>query len=85
MANAIDVAVFVLVIGGFLAVVTKTGAIDAGIGWLLTALKGREIWMIPILMAAFAARRHQLRHGGGEPRLLRDHPAGLHPRGLRRA
>jgi uncharacterized ion transporter superfamily protein YfcC len=29
-ANAIDVAVFVLVIGGFLAVVTKTGAIDAG-------------------------------------------------------
>ena len=55
MANAVDVAVFVLVIGGFLAVVTKTGAIDAGIGWLLTALKGREIWMIPILMAAFAA------------------------------
>jgi uncharacterized ion transporter superfamily protein YfcC len=54
MANAIDVAVFVLVIGGFLAVVTKTGAIDAGIGWLLTALKGREIWMIPILMTAFA-------------------------------
>jgi uncharacterized ion transporter superfamily protein YfcC len=55
MANAIDVAVFVLIIGGFLAVVTKTGAIDAGIGWLLHALKGREIWMIPILMAAFAA------------------------------
>jgi uncharacterized ion transporter superfamily protein YfcC len=55
MANAVDVAVFVLVIGGFLAVVTKTGAIDAGIGWLLTALRGREIWMIPILMAAFAA------------------------------
>ncbi len=54
MANAVNVAVFVLVIGGFLAVVTKTGAIDAGIGWLLTALKGREIWMIPILMAAFA-------------------------------
>jgi uncharacterized ion transporter superfamily protein YfcC len=54
-ANAIDVAVFVLVIGGFLAVVTKTGAIDAGIGWLLRKLEGREIWMIPILMVAFAA------------------------------
>lgn len=54
MANAVDVAVFVLVIGGFLAVVAKTGAIDAGIGWLLTALRGREIWMIPILMCAFA-------------------------------
>lgn len=54
-ANAVDIAVFVLVIGGFLGVVTKTGAIDAGIGALLTALKGREIWMIPILMTAFAA------------------------------
>jgi len=32
MANAVDVAVFVLVIGGFLAVVTRTGAIDSGIG-----------------------------------------------------
>jgi uncharacterized ion transporter superfamily protein YfcC len=50
MANAIDVALFVLIIGGFLMVVTKTGAIDAGIGWLLKSLKGREILMIPILM-----------------------------------
>jgi uncharacterized ion transporter superfamily protein YfcC len=55
MAAAVDVAVFVLIIGGFLAVVTKTGAIDAGIGWLLTALKGREIGGMPIVVAAFAA------------------------------
>lgn len=54
-ASAIDVALFVLVIGGFLGVVTKTGAIDAGIGGAMTALKGREKWMIPILMALFAA------------------------------
>jgi uncharacterized ion transporter superfamily protein YfcC len=54
-ARAIDVALFVLIIGGFLGVVTKTGAIDAGIGRAMSALKGREIWMIPILMAAFAA------------------------------
>ncbi len=51
---AIDVAFFVLIIGGFLMVVTKTGAIDAGIGWLLHRLEGREILMIPILMTAFA-------------------------------
>jgi len=51
---AIDVAFFVLIIGGFLLVVTKTGAIDAGIGWLLRKLEGREIVMIPILMTAFA-------------------------------
>lgn len=30
-ANAIDVALFVLVIGGFIGVVTSTGAINAGI------------------------------------------------------
>ena len=54
-AAAIDVALFVLIIGGFLGVVTKTGAIDAGIGGAMSALKGREKWMIPILMALFAA------------------------------
>ena len=51
---AIDVAFFVLVIGGFLMVVTRTGAIDSGIGWLLRSLSGREIVLIPILMIAFA-------------------------------
>jgi len=51
---AIDVALFVLIIGGFLMVVTRTGAIDAGIGWLLAKLQGREVLMIPILMIAFA-------------------------------
>lgn len=49
-----DVAVFVLVIGGFLMVVSRTGAIDAGIGALLIRLGGREHLMIPILMTAFA-------------------------------
>ncbi len=53
-AAAIDVAFFVLVIGGFLMVVTRTGAIDSGIGWLLSSLSGREIVLIPILMIAFA-------------------------------
>ena len=54
-AGAIDVALFVLIIGGFLGVVTKTGAIDAGIAQVTKALEGREKWMIPILMALFAA------------------------------
>lgn len=54
-ANAIDVAVFVLVIGGFLMVVTRTGAIDAGIAKVMHGLRGRENLMIPILMAFFAA------------------------------
>ena len=54
-ASAIDVSLFVLVIGGFLMVVTRTGAIDAGIGQAMKKLEGREKWMIPIMMALFAA------------------------------
>ncbi|MEQ8251906.1 YfcC family protein [Oceanibaculum nanhaiense] len=53
-ANAIDVSLFVLIIGGFIGVVTATGAIDAGIARAMIRLKGRENWMIPFLMALFA-------------------------------
>ncbi len=53
-ANAIDVSLFVLIIGGFIGVVTATGAIDAGIARAMLRLKGRESWMIPFLMALFA-------------------------------
>jgi uncharacterized ion transporter superfamily protein YfcC len=52
--GAIDVALFIIVIGGFLGVTMKTGAIQAGIGRLVLRLRGRERWMIPILMAVFA-------------------------------
>ena len=52
--GAIDVALFVLVIGGFLAITIKSGAMDAGIGKITTVLKGREKWMIALLMAVFA-------------------------------
>ncbi len=54
-AGAIDVALFVLIIGGFLGIVTKTGAIDAGIAKVTSALEGKEMWMIPALMLLFAA------------------------------
>ncbi|WP_339929627.1 YfcC family protein [uncultured Brevundimonas sp.] len=53
-ARAIDVALFVLVIGGFLGVIAKTGAIDKGISRAMRRLKGHENLMIPILMALFA-------------------------------
>lgn len=51
--NAVDVALFVIVIGGFLGVVMKTGAIDAGIANVVKTFKGRESTMIPILMILF--------------------------------
>lgn len=53
-ANAIDVALFVLFLGGFLGVVNATGAIDTAIRSAMHKLEGREIWMIPILMILFA-------------------------------
>ncbi|UCD41701.1 MAG: YfcC family protein, partial [Chloroflexota bacterium] len=52
--GAIDVALFVLIIGGFLSMTMATGAIDAGIGRITMALEGKERWMIAILMFVFA-------------------------------
>jgi uncharacterized ion transporter superfamily protein YfcC len=48
------VALFIIIIGGFLGVTMATGAIQAGIGRLVLRLRGRERWMIPILMGVFA-------------------------------
>jgi uncharacterized ion transporter superfamily protein YfcC len=52
--GAIDVALFIIVIGGFLGVTMKTGAIQAGIARLVRRLAGRERLMIPVLMTVFA-------------------------------
>ena len=52
--GAIDVALFILVIGGFIGITMKTGAIQAGIAMLVRRLGGHERWMIPILMTVFA-------------------------------
>lgn len=52
--DAIDVAVFVLVLGGFLGVVSATGALDNGIAAVVAKLKGRETLLIPILMLLFS-------------------------------
>ena len=53
-ADAIDVCFFVLVLSGFLNVVAKTGALDAGIAHLVAQFKGRELTLIPILMLIFS-------------------------------
>jgi len=52
--GAIDIALFILVIGGFLGVTMKTGAIQNGIATLVQRMQGRERWMIPVLMGVFA-------------------------------
>lgn len=52
--NAADVGVFILILGGLLAVVTKTEALEVGIKVLVKKLKGRELVLIPILMFIFS-------------------------------
>jgi uncharacterized ion transporter superfamily protein YfcC len=52
--GAIDIALFILVIGGFLGVTMKTGAIETGISSLVARMRGRERLMIPVLMTVFA-------------------------------
>ena len=52
--EAIDIAIFVLLIGGFLGVTTKTGALDAGIGSVVEKLQGKELILIPVLMFVFS-------------------------------
>ncbi len=52
--EAIDIAAFILMVGGFLGVMAKTGALDAGIANIIRLLAGREKLLIPILMCAFA-------------------------------
>ena len=53
-SDAVDVCVFVLILGGFLAIVTKTGALETGIKVLVKKLKGNELVLIPILMLIFS-------------------------------
>ena len=43
-----------LILGGFLGIVTETGALDAGIAALVKKLKGNELILIPILMFIFS-------------------------------
>lgn len=53
-ADAIDICLFVLILGAFLKVVTKTKALETGIEVLIKKLKGRELILIPILMFVFS-------------------------------
>lgn len=53
-ADAIDICVFVLILGGFLKIVNNTNAIEDGIRVLIKKLHGKELILIPILMFLFS-------------------------------
>lgn len=52
--GAIQVSFFILMVGGFLGVVNKTGALDTGIASVVRKNKGREKMLIAILIPLFA-------------------------------
>lgn len=53
-ADALPVCLFVMILGGFLGMMTETGALDNGIAVLVQKLKGNEIMLIPALMLIFS-------------------------------
>lgn len=52
--EAIEIAVFILMVGGFLGVIGKTGAIDGGIAAIVEGLGDKGAVLIPLLMFAFS-------------------------------
>lgn len=53
-ADALPVCLFVMILGGFLGMMTETGALDNGIAVLVQKLKGNEIMIVPVLMLIFS-------------------------------
>jgi len=53
-ADAIDICVFILILGSFLKIVNSTQAIETGIQVLIKKLHGHELVLIPILMILFS-------------------------------
>lgn len=52
--DAIDICVFILILGAFLNVVNSTKSIETGIQVLIKKLHGKELILIPILMTLFS-------------------------------
>jgi len=52
--DAVDVAIFIMMLGGLLKIIDKTKALETGIKVLVQKLKGKELWLIPILMFIFS-------------------------------
>ncbi len=54
ITDAIGISIFILMVGGLIGVVTKTGAIDLGIGSLMIKMQGKEKTLITILTFLFS-------------------------------
>ncbi len=54
IAEAIDVVLFVLIIGGFIGVFNRSGAFDVGLGALARRLRGREGLLVVLVVSLLA-------------------------------
>lgn len=52
--DAIEICIFILILGGFLNIVNQTGALEAGVQEIVKKLNGNELIIIPILMILFS-------------------------------
>jgi uncharacterized ion transporter superfamily protein YfcC len=55
LADAASVVFVIFLVGGAFGVVEQTGALGGAVGWLVERLARRELLVIPIVSAAFAA------------------------------
>ncbi len=54
ISDSMDVILFVLIIGGFIGIINRSGAFDAGIQVLARSMKGHEKWLIIIICTLIA-------------------------------
>lgn len=52
--DGIEISLFLLIFGGCMGIVNKVGAIETGIRALVRHLEGRELVLVPVVMAIFA-------------------------------
>lgn len=52
--TAVGIVMFILIIGGSFGIILRTGAIEAGIRWMLLRMAGAELWCLPVLFILFS-------------------------------
>ena len=55
LQESAQIVFFIFVVGGAMSVIQSTGALESGVGRLAKALKGRDMIIIPIVLALFGA------------------------------
>ena len=54
LQGSAQIIFFIFIVGGAIAVIQSTGALEAGIGRVATLLRGKDILIVPIAMGLFA-------------------------------